>query len=399
MNKKIIFSNFNMIDNTIRQILINPELFNISNRKYKNKTPKITSSQKLSQNNTVSRNPKTKILKHIQNIYNQEKKEKKKNILNNLFKNNIEDIEDIEDENIERRQRYSLEENFNNELDESIDYMLNISKNNETIKNNINKNDDNDNNDNNNNDNDHDNDDNNNDDNDNDNDYDNDDNKKNIELIEKQLINNLEQIPTTISPKYGCLKNGKLPTYNNYKRMLKNPRNDRGSQKSLLDNKIINVNPIINITPFTKEENGYKKFLNVNTKINNNESNIITGRGNDIIIDETKKLNNAIKKYNNKKIIRRTFHLGKSKKEPKISVLISNKTIRNQVCNKIKEIYQLPIIDIKKFLIKKGLIKVGSIAPVDILREMYKNVIMLCGDLQNHNTENILYNYINNNKK
>jgi hypothetical protein len=65
----------------------------------------------------------------------------------------------------------------------------------------------------------------------------------------------------------------------------------------------------------------------------------------------------------------------------------------------MKEIYQIPIGDIKKALIKKGLIKVGSIAPNDILREMYKNVVMLCGDLQNHNTENILYNYINNKKE
>jgi hypothetical protein len=62
----------------------------------------------------------------------------------------------------------------------------------------------------------------------------------------------------------------------------------------------------------------------------------------------------------------------------------------------MKEINQLPISDIKKFLINKGLIKVGSIAPNEILREMYKNVIMICGDLQNYNTENILYNYINN---
>ena len=93
--------------------------------------------------------------------------------------------------------------------------------------------------------------------------------------------------------------------------------------------------------------------------------------------------------------MRRTYRLGKSKKDGKIGVLISNRTIRNQISNKMKEIYQIPMGDIKKTLIKKGLIKVGSIAPNDILREMYKNVVMLCGDLENHNTENILYNYIN----
>jgi hypothetical protein len=61
-----------MEDNTIKQIIINPELFNLSGKKNKNKTSKIifNDSNKL-KNKSISNNPKTKILKHIQNIYNQ----------------------------------------------------------------------------------------------------------------------------------------------------------------------------------------------------------------------------------------------------------------------------------------------------------------------------------------
>jgi hypothetical protein len=96
--------------------------------------------------------------------------------------------------------------------------------------------------------------------------------------------------------------------------------------------------------------------------------------------------------------LRRTHRLGKSNKDRKVGVLISNKTIRNQITNKMKQINQIPIGDIKKYLIKKGLIRVGSIAPNDILREMYRSVVMLCGDLQNHNTQNIMYNYLHKDK-
>ena len=371
----------------IKQIIINPELFNISNQK--NKTSKKL-SPKNNKNNTISRsqNPKNKILKHIQNIYN-EKKQNKKNILKNLFVND------------------NKTEKFNNEFDNSIEYLLNISNENNlnNNQNNLNTNEINVNTIQN---------------------INNVQNKQNINNIQNKqniinnenLINTIDKnientqyiIPNTISnitPKYGCLKNGKLPTYKNYMNILKNPRNNINKS---LDKSNINISPIINISsPFTKNENGLHKFLNTN--INNKNDKEINDKGiNDKIIDNKEinnkeindkeinnKLNNIIKKYNKKRIIRRTFKLGKYKKEPKVGVLISNKTIRNQINNKIKEIYEIPISDIKTFLIKKGLIKIGSTAPTDILREMYKNVIMLCGDLQNHNTENVLYNYLHDN--
>jgi hypothetical protein len=51
--------------------------------------------------------------------------------------------------------------------------------------------------------------------------------------------------------------------------------------------------------------------------------------------------------------------------------------------------------EVKKTLIKKGLIKVGSTAPTDVLRKMYESVSLVCGDIQNHNPDNLLYNYMN----
>jgi hypothetical protein len=52
--------------------------------------------------------------------------------------------------------------------------------------------------------------------------------------------------------------------------------------------------------------------------------------------------------------------------------------------------------DVRKYLIKKGLIRVGSSCPNDVLRKMYESSMMMCGEIQNHNPDNLLYNYLNN---
>jgi hypothetical protein len=342
-----------MTDKNVKQILINPELFSLNKkRKYNNQTVKRNKSP-TSENKTVSRGPRNNILKHIQTIYNKDKKEKKRNILRNLFNDN-------DDSNESSSNR--------NELNDSIDYLLKIS-----------------------------------------------DEPTTDEPITTTTINHtpltivpqFQTPPLTIlqpefpisinsplssegkTPHYGCMKNGSLPTFEKYKKMLKNPRVINSDFVVPTKPETITVQPIINISnSLSKNENGLHKFLHIAENV---KGGVGDGDGDGDVIDDQKVNKKRVRK---RKILRRTFKLGKSKKEPKVSVLISNKTIRNKISNKMKEINQMAIMDVKQFLIKKGLIRVGSTAPNDILREMYKNVVMLCGDLQNHNSENILYNYI-----
>ena len=66
--------------------------------------------------------------------------------------------------------------------------------------------------------------------------------------------------------------------------------------------------------------------------------------------------------------------------------------------NKNQVIKQTPIQDVRKFLIKRGIIKVGSVTPNEVLRKMYESASMMCGDLYNHNPDNLLYNYFNYNE-
>ena len=102
-----------------------------------------------------------------------------------------------------------------------------------------------------------------------------------------------------------------------------------------------------------------------------------------------------LKPMKQKRTIRRTFKTGRSKVAPKVSVLISNRTIRNHISTKTQLMKQTPIGEVKKFLIKGGFIKIGSIAPNDVLRKMYEAATLVCGEVTNHNPDNLLYNFVN----
>jgi hypothetical protein len=92
-----------------------------------------------------------------------------------------------------------------------------------------------------------------------------------------------------------------------------------------------------------------------------------------------------------KKTIRRKLHTGKI--NDRVSILIPNKTIRNRFHNLTQKMHQTSIQEIKKYLLKRGFIKVGTSAPSEILRKMYEDLHMLGGEIQNLNGENIVYNF------
>ena len=111
-------------------------------------------------------------------------------------------------------------------------------------------------------------------------------------------------------------------------------------------------------------------------------------------VKRQRNLVNPVKKQ--KRTTTRTFRVGKSKHYPRVGVLIPNKTIRTQVLARKQKIRETPLEDIRKYLIKKGLIRVGSSCPNDVLRQMYESSMMMCGEIQNHNSDTLLYNYLHN---
>jgi len=88
--------------------------------------------------------------------------------------------------------------------------------------------------------------------------------------------------------------------------------------------------------------------------------------------------------------IQKTFVLGKKNKS--VGVLIkSNKTRKNHEDIKIN-LKKTSMATLKNHLKKNNLIKFGTTAPSELLREMYENSKM-CGEITNNNAANILHNF------
>jgi len=200
-------------------------------------------------------------------------------------------------------------------------------------------------------------------------------------------------------PKYGCLKNGNLPTFRSY-------MNQTRKQPELP----INTDSIENVpmkpAVVSSDHMNVAGGSDVYTKNRVNAINaaaINSIRQSSYQKQVSSKIENmdrqsAQGKYRNrkrKKTIRRTYKIGKSKIMPKVSVLVSNKTVRNNITTKSQLLKQTSIPEIKKYLIQHGLIRVGTTTPNDVLRKIYESALTICGEVHNHNPDNILYNFIN----
>ena len=167
-------------------------------------------------------------------------------------------------------------------------------------------------------------------------------------------------LPGGEPPKYGCLKNGSLPTYRTS--MNKTVKATDVKEKPKTDNAIDRIRARLN-----ERANRQHAIKVPKTKPN--------------------------------KLIRRTYHVGKDKYRPSVGVLLPNRTIRNNVTNKSFMLKNTPIDEIRRFLLKQGFIKVGSTSPNDVLRKMYESIMMIDGEIKNYNPDNLLYNFFNDKPK
>ena len=95
--------------------------------------------------------------------------------------------------------------------------------------------------------------------------------------------------------------------------------------------------------------------------------------------------------------IEKKYNLGKNTTQKKIGVLIQKHGNKIDVENIKNEIKKKNMRTIKNCLKKQNLIKYGSYAPNELLREIYTNS-QLCGcNIQNINKKSLLHNYMNDN--
>ena len=177
--------------------------------------------------------------------------------------------------------------------------------------------------------------------------------------------NQLIHYEKDVNPKWGCLKGGKLPTFSQYNKTIKNNR------PTLVETEKIKFSsPLPSPTPLIKERQ--KKLLSFKNDISKQKMR-------EKIIHTNKTL--------------KIFSLGK--KNNKVGVLIKSGKTRKRIKDEVNLLKKKSITEIKKYLRKHNLIKSGSAAPENILRQLFEDSY-LAGDIYNKNSDNLLHNYINN---
>lgn len=182
------------------------------------------------------------------------------------------------------------------------------------------------------------------------------------------------------NPQYGCLKGGTLPTY----RMLQSQQR---------------AQPLPQHTPYTSPMVPVEHATPIIPRYEDlDPDDYEFHEGGDVRpaphTIPTNPENIRLKVNRQRRTNRRTFRIGKSPNAPKVGVLVSNRTIRKSISTKALLLKQTPIHEIKKFLVARNLIRVGSSSPDYVLRHLYENAKLLCGDIYNHNNEVLLHNFI-----
>ena len=90
--------------------------------------------------------------------------------------------------------------------------------------------------------------------------------------------------------------------------------------------------------------------------------------------------------------VKKTFQLGRNKKARTVSVLIKNNSTRKKVESERLNYKKTNVSTIKNYLKKQQLIKFGSTAPNQLLRDMYENS-KLCCEITNENPQVIVHNF------
>ena len=209
------------------------------------------------------------------------------------------------------------------------------------------------------------------------------------------------------APAWGCLKGGTLPTYRTYANQTRKNYPTTGGQASatvqafaqspMPQNTSLSTIPTQQTSvpnPVAAMDAGAAQ-KRMEDKIKESLSRVEQSQQTGSLMKQMNQALKVPKKMKRKKTLRRTYKIGRSKVFPRVSVLVSNRTLRNNITTKTQQLKQVPIHEVKSYLIKRGLIKVGSMAPNDVLRKMYESASLICGEVQNHNPENLLYNYLN----
>jgi len=208
---------------------------------------------------------------------------------------------------------------------------------------------------------------------------------------------------TTFSPvklfddaPYGCLKNGKKPTFRAYNKTIKHNlrfNNDNNNNNN-------------NDTPHTERQTKLKELQDKHKRqsiLNDSDGDGDgDGDGDRNIEDDNEKYRNKPSHMSRTKIrrhlrktITKKFKLGKT--GDTVGVLIKNNDTRKNIQREHGLLKNKKLSEVKKYLVEKNLIKIGSMAPPNIVRKIYEDA-MLTGEIENVGKGVILHNFLEDKK-
>ena len=196
-------------------------------------------------------------------------------------------------------------------------------------------------------------------------------------------------------PAWGCLKNGGKPTF----RMVNNVtiKNSPVSLSSVSSSSVV--------VPTDAHAIVSESTSDIETRNATNEAieNMYGSRRQRLEEYKRDHAQNMIKKQQpiikiretKQHVITKKYKLGKyvNKNGPVIGVLIKNRQTQYNIEKKRNEMKHIPLHTIKARLHKKNLLKVGSIAPPDVLRELYETAVF-AGDIEYENEGTLLHNFL-----
>ena len=218
---------------------------------------------------------------------------------------------------------------------------------------------------------------------------------------------------TSFQQPYSNLRNGSKPTFREWKHNQTQKKYHNEPNSSSLKKPLIILNDDKETTNVNENETNNANINNANI----NNANIIMQRRealaslkkelignkndnkNDNKISTPKLSLQKPKQSSHKKrtITTRTlkYKLGKNDNKKKIGILIKNSKTRKRIQHEYSLLKQKPINEVKNYLRNKNLLKVGSSAPNDVLRQLYEQSI-LSGDIENKASDVLFHNYMNN---
>jgi hypothetical protein len=203
-------------------------------------------------------------------------------------------------------------------------------------------------------------------------------------------------IKLTDDKPYGCLKQGKKPTFRLYNKTIKHSTNienknepvlysERQQKLNDLRNKHNSKPGVGSLSSYGSGDGGHEtdekgeKGEKHKNKISNSTSS-----------------NRAIKiRKRLRKTITKRFKLGKQGNI--VGVLIKNNDTRKKIQREHSLLKNKNLSDVKKYLVEQKLIKIGSTAPPNIIRKIYEDSV-LTGEVENVGKDVILHNFLEQNK-